>query len=130
MLCGLREEKLMNSKENRPYVLVDTPANRAALEPLAVQIYNALGELRRQVERSPAPDSRGLIAAMIGAEIVLIRAKVRAEARSDANAVALAAELVPGIVRKARRYLAHSRGPQTPLVKKPYEALEVDPKER
>lgn len=113
------------AEETRPHLLIDTPANRAALEPVAVLLYNALGELQRQVERIGASSgNRERFAALAEAERVLTTARVRAEARSNASTFDLAAELAPGVVANALR----RTGPRIPIVRRPYGVLEAKPK--
>lgn len=84
----------------RDYLLTDVPANRAALEPLSVQLYNALGEVFRQAGASRRP---ALVAALVEAERVLVAGKVLNEARCNANAVDLAHSVAPGAVARALR---------------------------
>lgn len=110
------------AEESRPHVLMDTPANRAALEPVAVLLYNALGELARASPGLLSPTR--LHAALVEAERVLATARVRAEARSTTNALALAAACAPEPLARALRRI----GPQTPIIRRPYEALEAKPK--
>jgi hypothetical protein len=112
--CPLREMDIS-------HVLADTPANQAALAPVAAQLYNALGELARHASPMPGRDAQ---AALMQAQRVLEAARVRSEARSVENAVNLAAEVSPGSVAKALRRI----GPQAPIVRRPYEALEDETK--
>lgn len=110
-------------ESHRPHVLVDTPANRAALEAVAVQLYNALGELQRQCIGAGTIEQR---AAQKEAERALTAARVRAEACSVGNTVDLAtACAAEAVSHEERRLRMH-----TPIVKKPYEALEADRKKR
>lgn len=93
--------------EALPHVLVDTPANQAALREVAVQLYNALGEVQRQFAKHGRTITQS--AALAYAEMTLLGARDLAETRSNSNAVELAFDVAPGTVAKALRAVGRRR---------------------
>lgn len=93
--------------EALPHVLVDTPANQEALRSLAVQLYNALGEVQRQFANHDRTVTQS--AALAYGEMTLLAARGLIDARSNSNAVELAFDVAPGKVAKALRAIGRKR---------------------
>jgi hypothetical protein len=84
----------------RPHVLTDTPANRAALASISVRLYNALGEMQRQHIGARTVEQR---AAQREAERLLNAARANVEGRVLESSFLLACDLAPGSVALALR---------------------------